>query len=123
MTDSQTQEQEVDAIINKLGDWRRERLAQVRALIKEADPDVVEEVKWKKASNPDGIPVWSDHGMLCTGEFYKSHLRLTFKKADLDDPAGLFNAHRAILIREEDKINESAFKALIREAVRVNREK
>jgi len=112
----------VDAIIKKLGDWRGERLAQLRALIKQADPEVTEEVKWKKASNPDGIPVWSHDGMICTGEFYKSHLRLTFAKAaSLKDPKGLFNAPRAIIINEGDKIDEAAFKELIHSAVEFNR--
>jgi hypothetical protein len=113
--------QEIDAIITKLTDWRGERLAQIRALIKLADPDVIEEVKWKKLSNPDGIPVWSHYGIICTGEFYKNHLRLTFiKGTTLDDPRGLFNTHRAIIIHEEDKINKTAFKDLIRAAVTLN---
>ena len=114
--------QEIDAIIKKLADWRGERLAKLRTLIKEADPEVIEEVKWKKASNPDGIPVWSHSGIICTGEFYKSHLRLTFPKgASLNDPKGLFNTYRAIVIHEEDKINEDAFKDLVRAAVEFNR--
>jgi len=113
---------EVDAIIKKLGDWRGERLEQLRALIKQADPEIVEEVKWKKASNPDGIPVWSHDGMICTGEFYKSHLRLTFAKAaSLKDPKSLFNAPRAIIIHEGDTIDEAAFKNIIQAAVEVNR--
>lgn len=113
--------QEIEAIIGKLSDWRGKRLALIRALIKQADPEVIEEVKWKKATNPDGIPVWSHDGMICTGEFYKSHLRLTFAKGEsLKDPKKLFNAHRAIIIHEEDKLNETAFKDLIREAVALN---
>jgi hypothetical protein len=116
-----SQPEEIDAIIAKFDDWRGRKLSQIRSLIKSADSNVIEEVKWKKATNPDGIPVWSDHGMICTGETYKSHLRLTFAKgASLKDPKCLFNAHRAIIIREEDKINEEAFKELICEAVELN---
>jgi hypothetical protein len=114
-------DEQIDAIIMKLADWRGERLAQLRALIKQADPDVIEEIKWKKPSNPDGIPVWSHDGMICTGETYKNHLRLTFAKgASLNDPKGLFNTYRAIVIHEGDKINEAAFKDLIRTAVELN---
>jgi hypothetical protein len=113
--------QEIDAIINNFADWRGDKLAYVRTLIKQADPDVIEEVKWKKRSNPDGIPVWSHDGIICTGETYKNHLRLTFAKgASLKDPKGLFNSYRAIVIHEEDKINEAAFKDLIRLAVELN---
>src|SRR5580658_3703810 len=113
--------EQIDAIIKKLADWRSEKLAQLRALIKQADPNVIEEVKWKKASNPDGIPVWSHYGMICTGEFYKNHLRLTFAKGgSLEDPKGLFNTYRAIVIHEGDKINEGAFKDLILTAVEFN---
>ncbi len=105
----------------KLADWRGEKLAQLRALIKQADPNMIEEVKWKKPSNPDGIPVWSHDGMICTGETYKNHLRLTFAKgASLKDPKGLFNTYRAIVIHEGDKINEDAFKDLIRTAIELN---
>jgi len=105
----------------KLTDWRGERLAQLRALIREADPYVTEEVKWKKPTNPDGIPVWSHDGIICTGETYKDHLRLTFAKGtSLTDPEGLLNTYRAIVIHEEDKINEAAFKNLIRSAVELN---
>jgi hypothetical protein len=111
----------IDAIIGKLADWRGERLSHIRTLIKQADPEVIEEVKWKKASNPDGIPVWSHNGMLCTGEFYKSHLRLTFAKGgSLSDPKGLFTAHRAIIIHEGETFDEDAFKNLIKEAVALN---
>ena|SRR6185437_10534970 len=118
-----TQEEEITAIIMKLGDWRGQRLAQIRSLINDADPDVTEEVKWKKATNPDGVPVWSHDGMICTGEFYKSHLRLSFPKgASLKDPKGLFNAHRSIVIHEEDTLNEAAFKDLIRAAIELNHE-
>jgi hypothetical protein len=108
-------------------DWRSETLARVRALIKEADPEAVEEAKWKKASQPDGVPVWSHDGMICTGETYKDVVKLTFAKgASLDDPSHLFNSslegktRRAIDIHEGEEIDEEAFKALIRDAVRLN---
>ncbi len=108
-------------------DWRGEMLSRLRALIKEADPEVVEEAKWKKSSQPDGVPVWSHDGMICTGETYKSVVKLTFAKgASLEDPAGLFNSslegrvRRAIDIREGEAIDEGAFKELIRAAVRLN---
>lgn len=116
-----SQSEEVDAIIAKLADWRGKKLELIRKLIKSADPDVIEEVKWKKASNPDGIPVWSHDGIICTGEFYKNHLRLTFfKGAVLKDPKGILNTYKAVVIREEDKLNEGDFKELIREAVALN---
>src|SRR5215208_572337 len=106
------------------GDWRAEMLARVRSLIKQADPEVVEEVKWRKPSNPAGVPVWSHDGMICTGETYKSAVKLTFAKgASLEDPSGLFNSslegntRRAIDLREGDEIDEKALKALIRAAV------
>src|SRR3954467_8508037 len=110
------------------GDWRAEMLARVRALINEADPDVVEEVKWRKPSNGmQGVPVWSHSGIICTGETYKNAVKLTFAKgASLDDPSGLFNSslegntRRAIDFHEGDKINEKAFKALIRAAAALN---
>jgi len=118
----------IDARIAKLADWRGETLARVRALIREAAPDVVEEVKWRKPSNAMlGVPVWEHAGMICTGETYKAAVKLTFAKgAALDDPSGLFNAslegnvRRAIDIHEGDKIDERAFKALIRAAVALN---
>jgi hypothetical protein len=117
----------IDGRIKELGDWRKRTLARVRALIKEADPDVVEELKWKKPSNPAGVPVWSDNGMVCTGETYKDHVKLTFARgAVLEDPSGLFNsslegnARRAIDIRDGDRIDEEAFKALVRAAVLLN---
>jgi len=118
----------IDARIKKLGDWRGETLARVRALIKEADAQVVEEVKWRKPSNAMlGVPVWEHAGIICTGETYKEYVKLTFAKgAALADPAGLFNAslegnaRRAIDIHEGDKIDEKAFKALIRAAVALN---
>jgi hypothetical protein len=116
----------IDARIKELGDWRGKTLAKLRALVKEAAPEVVEEWKWRKASNP-GVPVWSQHGGICTGETYKSVVKLTFfKGASLKDPAGLFNSsldgkvRRAIDVREGDKIDEKAFKALIRDAVALN---
>jgi hypothetical protein len=115
---------QIDGIITALGDWRGKTLAQVRALIHKADPDVVEEVKWR------GVPVWSHAGIICTGETYKSVVKMTFAKgASLEDPSGLFNAslegntRRAIDIREGEKINETALKALIREAVKLNTSK
>ncbi len=116
----------IDARIDELGDWRGETLAALRALIKQADPEVVEEWKWKKATNP-GVPVWSHHGIICTGETYKSVVKLTFfKGASLDDPSGLFNSslegntRRAIDVHEGDEIDEQAFVALIRAAVSLN---
>jgi hypothetical protein len=118
----------VDAKIAELHDWRGSLLKRLRALIQGADPEVVEEVKWRKPSNPSGVPVWSDHGMICTGETYKDKVKLTFARgASLDDPSGLFNSsldggtRRAIDFREGDVIDEAAFKALIRAAVELNR--
>ena len=119
----------IDARIAGMGDWRGETLARVRALIKQADPEVVEEVKWRKPSNSMlGVPVWEHDGIICTGETYKSYVKLTFAKgAALADPAGLFNSslegnvRRAIDIREGEKIDEKAFKALIRAAVALNK--
>ena len=112
----------IDARIRELDDWRGRRLARVRALIKEADPDVVEEWKWR------GVPVWSHDGLICTGETYKAVVKLTFAKgASLEDPAGLFNAslegnvRRAIDLHEGDDLDESAFKALVQAAVALNR--
>lgn len=117
---------EIDARIRELGDWRGDVLRRVRALIKEADPDVVEEWKWVKPTNP-GVPVWSHNGGICTGEAYKDKVKLTFHKgASLQDPSGLFNSslggkvRRAIDIKENDEIDEEAFKDLIREAVALN---
>src|SRR5215468_3394969 len=116
----------IDARIQELDDWRGETLARLRALIKQADPEVVEEWKWRKATNP-GVPVWSHRGGICTGETYKSVVKLTFfKGASLRDPAGLFNSslggntRRAIDVREDDEIDEKAFVALIRAAVSLN---
>ena len=111
----------IDARIQELGDWRGEMLSRLRALIKQADPEVVEEWKWR------GTPVWSHDGLICTGETYKNVVKMTFSRgASLDDPSGLFNsslegrARRAIDFREGDTIDETALKTLIQEAVRVN---
>jgi hypothetical protein len=116
----------IDARIEELDDWRGEMLSRLRALIKEADPEVVEEWKWRKPSNP-GVPVWSHQGPICTGETYKNVVKLTFfKGASLKDPSGLFNSslegntRRAIDIREGEAIDEDAFRALIRAAVGLN---
>jgi hypothetical protein len=118
--------EQIDARIKELGDWRGETLGKVRGIIKEADPDIVEEWKWAKATSP-GTPVWSHNGGICTGETYKSVVKLTFfKGAALDDPSGLFNSslegkvRRAIDIKEDDEIDEGALKNLIREAVALN---
>jgi hypothetical protein len=117
----------INARIQELGDWRGETLAKVRRLIKEADPEVVEEWKWVKPTNP-GTPVWSHNGGICTGETYKSAVKLTFfKGASLDDPSHLFNqpgtVRRAIDIHEGDKIDEETFKTLIHAAVKLNMSK
>jgi hypothetical protein len=116
----------IDAKIKELGDWRGETLSRLRALIEQADPEVVEEWKWRKPTNP-GVPVWSHQGGICTGETYKSVVKLTFfKGASLKDPAGLFNSslegntRRAIDLHEDDEIDEKAFVALIRAAVSLN---
>ena len=117
----------IDKRIAELGDWRGKALATVRALIKHADLEVAEEVKWRKPSNPMGVPVWSHDGMICTGETYKDKVKFTFAKgASLEDPAGLFNAslagnaRRAIDLREGEELDAVAFKALIRAAVALN---
>jgi hypothetical protein len=124
--DVESPSQLIDAKIEELGDWRGATLSRLRALIKQADPAVVEEWKWRKASNP-GVPVWSHQGMICTGETYKSVVKLTFfKGASLKDPAGLFNSslegnvRRAIDVHEDDEIDEKAFVTLIRAAVSLN---
>ena len=118
---------EIDAKIQSLRDWRGKMLGRVRALIQQADPDVVEDIKWRKPSNPAGVPVWEHAGLLCTGETYRDKVKLTFAHgASLGDPSGLFNAsldagtRRAIDIREGDEIDEAAFKALVGEAVALN---
>lgn len=117
----------IEAKIAEMDDWRGTMLARIRQLIREADPEVVEEVKWRKASNPAGVPAWSHAGLLCTGETYRDKVKLTFAKgARLDDPAGLFNAglagnlRRAIDLAEHARIDEEAFKSLIHAAVALN---
>ena len=118
----------IDARLKDLGDWRGERLARIRKLIREADPDVIEEVKWRKPSNSMlGVPVWEHAGIICTGETYKAVVKLTFANgAVLDDPSRLFNSclegntRRAIDFHEGDKINERALKSLVRAAVDYN---
>ena len=119
--------QEIDAIIKKPGDWRGEKLSQLRALIKQADPVVVEEVKWKKPSRPEGVPVWSHDGILCVADTLKNAVRLTFPKgAQVKDPKKLFNTRldsktvRAIDFHEGDTVDEAALKALILNAVNLN---
>jgi hypothetical protein len=114
-------------MIRDRGDWRSDTLATIRRLIQRADPDVVEEVKWRKPSAPEGVPVWSHDGIICTGETYKNAVKLTFPKgAQLKDPKRLFNsslegnARRAIDLHEGDRIDEGAFEALIRDAVALN---
>src|SRR5215216_2680868 len=116
----------IDKRIRELGDWRGKTLSKVRGIIMEADPDIVEEWKWVKATNP-GTPVWSHNGVICTGESYKNVVKLTFfKGAALNDPAGLFNSslegkvRRAIDIKEHDEIDEDALKSLVRQAVALN---
>jgi hypothetical protein len=116
----------IDERIRELGDWRGKTLSEVRGIIKDADPDIVEEWKWVKRTNP-GTPVWSHNGGICTGESYKNVVKLTFfKGAALNDPSGLFNSsldgkvRRAIDIKESDKINQRALKDLVREAVALN---
>ncbi|UGX95718.1 DUF1801 domain-containing protein [Bradyrhizobium barranii subsp. barranii] len=123
-TDGASPSKLIDGRIKELSDWRGEMLGRIRGLIKEADPDVVEEWKWR------GVPVWEHDGIICTGETYKAVVKLTFARgAALDDPAGLFNSsldgnvRRAIDIREGEKINEKALKALIRAAVELNASK
>ena len=113
--------------MTQTNDWREGTLSRLRGLIEEADPEVVEEMKYAKASNPDGVPVWSHDGMICTGETYKDKVKLTFAYgASLEDPSRLFNSsldgntRRAIDIREGEEIDGAAFKALVREAVAVN---
>ena len=111
----------------RAGDWREATLARIRALILEADPGMIEERKWKKAANPDGVPVFSHHGIVCTGETYKDKVKLTFARgAALEDPAGLFNAgldggtRRAIDIHQGEQVDARAFKALVKAAVARN---
>ena len=118
----------IDKIIASHKDWRGDTLAKARQAILEADKGIAEEIKWVKPSNPNGVPTWSSDGIICTGETYKAAVKLTFAQgAKIDDPAGLFNSslagntRRAIDVREGEKIDEAAFKALIREAVALNR--
>ena len=117
----------MEEAVSDVAGWQGDVLSRVRGLIREADPEAVEERKWRKPSNPDGVPVWSHEGILCTGEVHTHHLRLTFAKgASLEDPKGLFNsgfegnARRAIVIREGDEIDGDGFKALIRAAATLN---
>ena len=119
---AKTPSQLIDARIDELGDWRGETLARIRKLIKQAEPAVVEEWKWR------GVPVWEHAGMICTGETYKNYVKVTFAKgASLEDPTGLFNSslegntRRAIDFHEDEQIDEKAFKALVREAVELNK--
>src|SRR5437868_4507273 len=128
-TKSESPPRLIGARIKELDDWRGKTLSHVRALIKQADPEVVEEWKWRKPSSP-GVPVWSHDGGICTGETYKNVVKLTFfKGASLKDPSGLFNSsldgkvRRAIDIREGDQIDEEALENLVREAVALNRNK
>lgn len=123
----ETPSQAIDSKIEALGDWRGEALARARALIREADPDVIEAVKWRKPTNPAGVPVWENEGPICTGEIYRDKVKLTFARgAALEDPAGLFNssldgnARRAIDMKEGDEIDGEALKALVRAAVAEN---
>jgi hypothetical protein len=125
-TEAQSASEQIDKRIADLGDWRGETLSRMRTLIQEADPDVVEEWKWVKQNSP-GTPVWSHDGIICTGESYKSVVKLTFAKgASLSDPAKLFNsslegnARRAIDIHEGEEVDADAFKTLIRAAVSLN---
>ncbi len=122
--------QQIDAILRESGDWRGKKLSQLRALIRKADPAVVEEVKWKKPSNPMGVPVWSHAGIICVGEMLKNAVRLTFPKgAQMKDPKRLFNTRldsktvRAIDFHEGDPVDEAALQALILDAVGVNIQK
>ena len=124
---NQSPSEEIDTIIQKSSDWRGKKLAQLRSLIQQADPQVIEEVKWKKPSKPEGVPVWSHEGILCVADTLKNAVRLTFPKgAQIPDPKKLFNTRldsntvRAIDFFEGDTINEAALQALILEAVQVN---
>lgn len=127
MTDQETPSARIDAKFAQLGDWRGETLQRMRGLIREADPEVVEAVKWMKPTNPAGVPTWEHAGLICTGEVYKTTVKLTFAQgAALPDPTGLFNAgfgggtRRAIDIREGETVDAEAFKALIGHAVALN---
>ncbi len=128
MDETKTPSREIDQMIEDLGDWRSDTLSFLRQLIKEADPEVVEEVKWRKPSNSmRGVPVWSHEGIICTGESYKDKVKLTFPKgAALDDPSALFNSslggstRRAIDFHEGDHVDPEAFKGLVRAAIALN---
>lgn len=127
MTDQPSPSALIDAKLASLGDWRGETLKRTRALIHEADPDIVEAVKWIKPTNPSGVPTWDHAGIVCTGEVYKTYVKLTFAHgAALPDPTGLFNAglgggtRRAIDIREGETVDAEAFRALVRAAVEWN---
>ncbi len=129
-TEDKSASQLITDRIAELGDWRGEALAHIRKLIKQADPNITEDVKWRKPGNPAGVPVWSDNGMVCTGETYKTHVKITFARgAAIKDPERIFNssldgnARRAIDLHEGDKINKSAFKDIVRAAVRLNSKK
>jgi len=121
---------QIECHIKSLGDWRGETLSRIRKLIMAADPKIVEEVKWVKPSNPNGVPVWSHNGIICTGETYKDKVKFTFAKgASVPDPTGIFNSsldagtRRALDIFEGDKLDEDSFKELIRSAVALNSKK
>jgi hypothetical protein len=125
-----TPSQEIDAIIKETGDWRGKKLSQLRTLIKKADPALVEEVKWKKPSRPEGVPVWSHDGIICVADTLKNAVRLTFPQgAQIKDPKKIFNTRldsktvRAIDFHEDDIVNEAALKKLILDAVKVNMSK
>jgi len=127
---SDTDAREIDAKIEGLNDWRGELLGRLRRLIKQADPDVTEELKWRKVSNPSGVPVWSCVGMICTGETYKDKVKLTFAQgASLPDPSRLFNSsmtggtRRAIDFEEGSKVDERALKELVCAAIAFNKSK
>lgn len=127
MADQDSPTKVIDRKIAEIGGWRGEALSRMRSLIKEADPEVEEAMKWRKPSNPAGVPVWEHNGLICTGETYKAYIKLTFAQgASLDDPAKLFNSsltggtRRAIDIREGDTVDGEAFKELIRQAVAFN---
>ena len=126
-TEAESASSVIDAKLASMTDWRGATLARLRRLIREADPEVVEAVKWRKPSNPSGVPTWEHAGILCTGETYQDKVKLTFPRgALLDDPKGLFNAsleggtRRAIDFQEGDEVDDAAFKALVREAVTAN---
>jgi len=128
VTDDRSDSQLIDERLRSMGDWRGAMLARLRRLIREADPAVIETVKWRKPSNPPGVPVWEDNGIVCTGETYKDKVKLTFARgASLDDPNRLFNSsleggtRRAIDFHEGDDVDEKAFKALVADAAALNR--